>query len=148
MKYSVIKTYDNNTGLSCCFRQWRANTTRCSKLHGYAVGVELTFSSETLNDTNWVYGFGSLKWVKKLLEDTFDHKTVIAEDDPELEWFKQGQLQGVLDLVILPNVGCEKFAEFIYNNISSKINDETNGRVKVESVKVFEHGANAAKFSV
>ena len=45
--------------------------------------------------------FGGLKPIKQQLEDLFDHKTVIAEDDPALDWFLQGSKAGYLDLVVL-----------------------------------------------
>ena len=33
--------------------------------------------------------FGGLKDLKKTLEYTFDHKLVVASDDPQLDLFKQ-----------------------------------------------------------
>jgi 6-pyruvoyltetrahydropterin/6-carboxytetrahydropterin synthase len=47
----------------------------------------------------------------------------------------------LVDLRIMPAVGCEKFAEYIYNHVS-KIVDED--RKWLESVEVREHGANSA----
>ena len=37
MKYQVIKTYGNETGHSCAFRQWRAES-HCNLIHGYGLG--------------------------------------------------------------------------------------------------------------
>ena len=63
---------------------------------------------------NWVMDFGGLKELKKTLEHTFDHKLVVAGDDPELELFKQLDKANVAEIVILPaGVGCERFAEFV-----------------------------------
>ena len=53
MKYRVIKTYGNETGLSCAFRQWKA-TSHCSLIHGYALGFEVTFEASELDKRNWV----------------------------------------------------------------------------------------------
>ena len=39
-----------------------------------------------------------------------------------------------------------KFAELAFEFADNYISEETNGRVKLVSVEVFEHGANSAKF--
>ena len=50
MKYSVIKTFGNDLGLSCAFRQWRATHSHCHFVHGYSIGVEIVLSSNDLDD--------------------------------------------------------------------------------------------------
>jgi 6-pyruvoyltetrahydropterin/6-carboxytetrahydropterin synthase len=134
------------TGFSCAFRQWKAHS-HCRFNHGYALTFKFIFESKDLDATNWVVDFGSLKSLKGTLEDTFDHKTVIAEDDPHIEYFREGHKLGVLDLVILPAGGCEKFAEFVYEVTEIWLKD--NGyapRVNLVSVEVSEHGANSALY--
>ncbi len=42
-KYLSTKTYGNDRGLSCCFRQWRSTHSHCSLLHGYSIGIKLIF---------------------------------------------------------------------------------------------------------
>ena len=143
MSFLSSKTYNHNVGLSCTFRQWRAKDSHCKYLHGYALSVRVNFKGD-LDDRNWVYDFGDLKDFKKFLQDTFDHKTVIAQDDPELEFFKQLDEKKLIQLVVIPAVGCEKFAEYIWNNINPIVTMKTNNRVRVLSVEVREHGANSA----
>lgn len=143
MKYKSTKTYCHNVGLSCAFRQWRAKS-HCKFLHGYALEVSFEFESDELDITNWVVDFGGLKWLKKYLEDTFDHKTLVAEDDPELEAFKALELLGMIDMVVIPATGCEKFAEMIYNKVEQWVTEQYQGRVRLNSVEVREHGANSA----
>ena len=143
MSFLSSKTYNHNVGLSCTFRQWRAKESHCQYLHGYALSVRVNFKGD-LDDRNWVYDFGDLKDFKKFLQDTFDHKTVIAQDDPELEFFKQLDEKKLIQLVVIPAVGCEKFAEYIWNNINPIVTTKTNNRVRVLSVEVREHGANSA----
>ena len=143
MSFLSSKTYNHNVGLSCTFRQWRAKDSHCQYLHGYALSVRVNFKGD-LDDRNWVYDFGDLKDFKKFLQDTFDHKTVIAQDDPELEFFKQLDEKKLIQLVVIPAVGCEKFAEYIWNNINPIVTMKTNNRVRVLSVEVREHGANSA----
>jgi 6-pyruvoyl-tetrahydropterin synthase len=88
MKYYSTKTYGNDRGLSCCFRQWRSTHSHCSTIHGYSIGIKLVFESETLDDRNWVFDFGNLKVFKDWSEYMFDHTLVVAEDDPHLDFFK------------------------------------------------------------
>ncbi len=142
MKYQVIKTYGNETGHSCAFRQWRADS-HCNLIHGYALGFEVTFESETLDDRNWVIDFGDLGVLKQYLKDTFDHTTVIAEDDPMIQDFIYLKDKELIDLRIMSNVGCEAFAQEVYEFCRERYESQ---RVKVKSVRVFEHGANSAVF--
>ena len=51
--YNSTKTYGHDVGLSCSFRQWRAQS-HCSKVHGYALSVKFTFAAEKLDERNWV----------------------------------------------------------------------------------------------
>ena len=143
MSYKSTKTYGNDRGLSCCFRQWRADS-HCNKIHGYSLGFRFTFEARELDKRNWVYDFGDCKWIKKYLDEVFDHTLVIAEDDPELDTFKELHGKGLANLFTLKGVGCEKFAEHVYNYVSPKVYTDTKGRVSLYSVEVFEHGANSA----
>lgn len=141
--FKVVKTYGHERGLSCAFRQWRAHGSHCSKFHGYAIAVELTFGGP-LDDCNWVLDFGGLKHVKAWLEENFDHKTLVAADDPLLPEFQRMQRVGAMDLVVLPSgVGCERFAEHIARYVMSWLMREKPS-VKLHSVKVMEHAGNAA----
>lgn len=144
--YFSTKTFGHELGLSCAFRQWRAES-HCRFLHGYAIAVKLVFGAATLDVRNWVVDFGSLKTLKGMLEDTFDHKTLIAEDDPLLEQFKLLHAAGGCDLVIVPACGCEKFAEMIHVVTAQWLLDAGYGdRVHLVSVEVREHGANSALY--
>ena len=142
MKYQVIKTYGNETGHSCAFRQWRANS-HCNLIHGYALGFEITFEAEELDDRNWVIDFGDLGVLKQYLKNTFDHTTVIAEDDPMMKFFVELENEGLVDLRVMSNVGCEAFAQEVYEFCRERYESQ---RVSVKSVRVFEHGANSAVF--
>lgn len=147
MTYQSTKTYGHEIGLSVAFRQWRAKHSHCKFLHGYALGVRLVFEGKTLDERGWVVDFGALKQLKAQLVGSFDHKTVIAADDPEIDWFKEAYDRGVIDLVILPAVGCERFAEYVYGLATTWVRDQgLADRVCVASVEVMEHGANSAIF--
>ena len=142
MKYQVIKTYGNETGLSCAFRQWRADS-HCNLIHGYALGFEVTFEADKLDERNWVIDFGDLGVLKTMLKEMFDHTTVVAADDPQIEYFRDLTTANLIDLRLMDNVGCEAFAKYVYKFCERELADD---RVKIKSVRVFEHGANSAVF--
>ena len=158
-KFYSTKTYNTDRGLSCCFRQWRATHSHCSLLHGYSIGIKIIFECENLDDRNWVQDFGALNKFKDWLEYMFDHTLIVAEDDPHLDKFKAlaeigvlntPEYSGIVDLRIVPAVGCERFSELAYNKLSEILDKDRgsgkllNNTVRVKSVEVFEHGANSA----
>jgi 6-pyruvoyltetrahydropterin/6-carboxytetrahydropterin synthase len=82
-----------------------------------------------------------------MLEETFDHKLVVAKDDPHLDYFRAGQELGVLELVEVEAGGCEKFAELVFECAEQWLLDAGFApRCKLISVEVKEHGANSAIF--
>lgn len=144
MSYISTKTYGHDVGLSVAFRQWRADS-HCRFLHGYALGIRLEFIADNLDDRNWVVDFGGLKSFKQWIKDTFDHKTLVAYDDPKRPWFERAAEEGLLDLAFVDATGCEAFAFGIYNMAEHWLKE--NGyypRCKIHRVEVKEHGANSA----
>jgi 6-pyruvoyltetrahydropterin/6-carboxytetrahydropterin synthase len=148
-KFQSVKLFD---GYSTCFRQWSADGTHCKFLHGYAVSFRVWFEGE-LDHRNWVFDFGGMKRAKTKIhgmspKDYFayllDHTTIVAQDDPYLETFKQMSLDGIIQLRIMDSVGCEKFAEYLYTTINDFLMEETNGRVKAAKVEVYENERNSA----
>ena len=147
--FQSTKLYD---GFSCVFRQWRAEGTHCRFLHGYGISFRLWFEGE-LDHRNWVWDFGGMKRAKtavdgmspkQWMEYMFDHTTLVAEDDPYLENFKRMDSDDVIQLRLLPAVGAEQFAKFIYDKINAFVLEETEGRVKVAQVEFMEHNKNTA----
>ena len=167
-KFYSTKTYGNDRGLSCCFRQWRATHSHCSTLHGYSIGIKLIFECDTLDDKNWCMDFGGLKEFKEWADHMFDHTLVVAEDDPMLDFFKHMneivdidsknhlsklpyERGALCDLRIVPAVGCEMFAKMAYDKMAELLTSgdmryPINPTVTIKSVEVFEHGANSATY--
>jgi 6-pyruvoyltetrahydropterin/6-carboxytetrahydropterin synthase len=144
MTYISTKTYGHEIGLSACFRQWRARS-HCRFLHGYSLSIRVEFEAEELDEHNWVVDFGSLKSFKSRLEDTFDHRLLIAADDPERSALELLAGLGLAQIAIVPATGCEAFAEMIYHSaLAWLVGQGQYPRVRVRSVEVCEHGANSA----
>lgn len=147
MAFRSTKTFGHDIGLSAAFRQWKAES-HCRLIHGYALAVRLEFEATELDVRNWVVDFGSLKSLKQMLQDTFDHKLLVAEDDPYKDELCQLQGLGLADVVVVPATGCERFAEMIYECVEVWLKD--NGyapRCRIALVEVSEHGANSAIFT-
>ena len=144
MTYHSTKTYGHEIGLSCAFRQWRAQS-HCQLIHGYALSFKFTFEAEELDEKNWVADFGNFKELKSQLENIFDHTLVIAYDDPKGAILATlGTIEGLARVVRMDEVGCEAFAELAYS-IASDLIERTYGcRVQVVSCECAEHGANSA----
>jgi 6-pyruvoyltetrahydropterin/6-carboxytetrahydropterin synthase len=147
--FQSTKLYD---GYSCVFRQWRAEGTHCKFLHGYGVSFRVWFEGE-LDERNWVWDFGGMKRAKGTIEGMspkewmdymFDHTVVVAADDPEIELFLTMHNKGMAQVRVLPAVGAEKFAEFLFHKLNNFILEETNDRVRVKKIEFREHDKNTA----
>jgi 6-pyruvoyltetrahydropterin/6-carboxytetrahydropterin synthase len=74
----------------------------------------------------------------------FDHTLVVAEDDPYLAGFKAMGEHGLAQTRILPAVGAEQFAKYIFEKLNTFVQEETNNRVKVVKVEFMENNKNSA----
>lgn len=154
-------------GFSTCFRQWKAEDTHCKYLHGYSISFKVIFEG-SLDYRNWVADFGFMKRSKTRMDyndvrgfvyslsslqpeawfkNIFDHTVVLAQDDPLLDQFQALQDSRAIVLRVLPLVGCEMFAKFVYDELNKFLYKETEDRVRVVSVECFEHAKNSAIYT-
>jgi 6-pyruvoyltetrahydropterin/6-carboxytetrahydropterin synthase len=148
-KFQSTKVFD---GYSTVFRQWRAEGTHCSFLHGYGISFKIVFEGE-LDERNWVWDFGGMKRAKNTIDGMppkawmdymFDHTYIIAEDDPFLPFAIEMDKNEIAQVRVIPATGAEQFAKFIYDKVSEFIKIETDNRVRVVSVEFKEHTKNSA----
>lgn len=143
---------------SCAFRQWLADpnlatgglarsNNQCYKLHGYQLKAKFTFGCSSLDERNWCVDYGSLKPLKAILNEQFDHTTTISATDPALHLFQQLHDANACNLKIMDGVGVEKVAEFCFNAAEKFLKESYGDRCWVESVEVFEHEANSSIYS-
>lgn len=142
-KYFSTKKYGHERGLSAAFRQWRTNS-HCRFIHGYSLEFEFKFGANELDERNWVVDFGGLKELELWLRNHFDHKTLVASDDPEFSKFSELHEQGIIDMIVVDSTGAEMFAKMAMEYSSALIRSRYGERCWVESVTVREHGANSA----
>lgn len=142
------KVYD---GFSVCFRQYRAEDTHCKFLHGYGIYFKVWFEGH-LDERNWVFDFGRLKRTKttidgmnpkEWMEYLLDHTVLISESDPELSAFLDLHEKGVIQLRILNEVGMEPLCRHLFEKLYDFVARDTNGRVEVKKVELFEHWKNS-----
>ena len=151
-KFQSTKVFD---GYSCVFRQWKAAGTHCRFMHGYGISFRAWFQGD-LDHRNWVWDFGGMKRAqgtidgmnpKAWMDYMFDHTTLVAEDDPFLSEFQKMHKQGIIQLRVIPAVGAEQFAKFIFEKINTFVQVETGGRVRVAKVEFMEHNKNTAIYA-
>lgn len=146
MKYISTKSYKQIGPVA--YRQWRAES-HCNLIHGYALSFHFEFEADTLDARNWVVDFGSLKPLKALLEDWFDHTLLVAVDDPQFdELMRLGDLK-LAKPVEVEKTGCEGIADFLYEYINtifipSFIGSGEAERVWCSKVEVRETDSNMA----
>jgi 6-pyruvoyltetrahydropterin/6-carboxytetrahydropterin synthase len=124
-------------------------------LHGYGISFRVGFEGE-LDGRNWVWDFGGMKRAKGSIDGMnpkawmdymFDHTTLVAKDDPGLAGFRIMDAQGLIQLRLLPAVGAEQFAKFIFEKVDAFVQEETEGRVKVAKVEFKENDRNTAIYT-
>jgi 6-pyruvoyltetrahydropterin/6-carboxytetrahydropterin synthase len=54
--------------------------------------------------------------------------------------------EGMIQLRVLPAVGAEQFAKFIFEKLNTFVQEETEGRVKVVRVEFMENNKNSATY--
>ena len=148
-KFQSTKLFD---GVSCVFRQWKAENTHCRFMHGYGVSFRVWFEGG-LDDRNWVWDFGGMKRAqtkidgmspKAWMDYMFDHTILVAKDDPMLSLINELEHNKIAQVRVVEATGAEKFAEFIFGKLNKFVQTETDGRVRVAKVEFMEHGKNTA----
>lgn len=143
MKHIIrsTKTYPFSTGLSIAFRQPNADS-HCHFIHGYAPSVHFEFGAKEKDKNGWVLDYGACKELKTWLQENFDHKTLVAWNDPYLSYFKEGHKLGLLDLRVVKATGMEAFAEEIATMCQQWVGQITQGRVFLTRLEMKEHEGN------
>lgn len=145
--YKSTKIFDN---YSVCIRQWKAQHSHCQLLHGYALKFKIWFTSDSLDEMNWIVDFGGFKdapqgnGLKSWMNDMFDHTMLIEKDDPYKDLFESMQMEGVCKVHFLDKMGAESLAELVYNKFNDTLSKTNGGRCKVSKVECFENDKNSA----
>ena len=133
------------TGYPCTHRQWEADS-HCRFIHGYSREFYFEFACKELTKEGWVVDFGGLKKIHEWLSHMFDHTFLASADDPHLNSFRELDQAGVIQLRVMPNVGMEGTAKYVYNIVDKMIRQMTDNRAWIIKVTVSENTNNSAIF--
>ena len=134
-RFHMRKQFDS---LPCCHRSW-TNEGKRFFLHGYERTFEIEFAcAQTEPGSGLVLGPDALDETRAALRKQFDHTTLIAADDPELDLFELLGSRGVIDLRIMDNTGMERSAAWVFDTVESIVVRATQGRVWVSQIKARE----------
>jgi 6-pyruvoyltetrahydropterin/6-carboxytetrahydropterin synthase len=141
------KIFDN---YSVALRQWKAAHSHCQLMHGYALKFKVWFTSENLDDMNWVVDFGGFgnNGLKEWMNFMFDHTTLLEKDDPYLDIFQTLQMEGVMNVRVMDKMGCESLAKLVFDKFNDVLSKTDGGRSKVIKVEVFENDKNSAIYEI
>lgn len=140
---AIFKSSKRFIGFPCTHRQWKAGS-HCRFVHGYSRDFYFEFCAKERTKEGYVVDFGGLKKVKAWLDEMFDHTFLVSQDDPFMETFKELDKKEVIQLRVLPNVGMEETAKYVYEHVNPMINALTNGRAWITLIEVRENEKNSA----
>ncbi|MBM4291911.1 MAG: 6-carboxytetrahydropterin synthase [Deltaproteobacteria bacterium] len=133
-------------GFPCAHRRY-AHEGRCAWVHGYSRSFEVWFEcAERTPLTGFVMDFGGLKTIQRWLEERFDHTLLLDAMDPLLPEFRALEARGACKLTVLPDVGMEGTAKYVFDEVDVMVRALTGGRVFVYSVECRENEKNSAMY--
>jgi len=128
-KYTSTKEYVDKFPVA--YRQWRADS-HCNILHGYAFSIKFYFGTNDLDVRNWAADYGGLGELKDFLDQLFDHRVLVAEDDPHLDLYLEMEKRGIAKLTRLPKLGCEALADMLYKYVNGVFIPDKWGKGEAE----------------
>jgi 6-pyruvoyltetrahydropterin/6-carboxytetrahydropterin synthase len=118
----------------------------CAKIHGHDLCFEIEFSASKLDKCGFVLDFGgeTMKGIKQMLEELFDHTFLCNVDDHELiNFFKHAP--SLVNLKTVPDCSAEGLASLLYGLVDNHLFQEMRD-VKITRITVFEDSKNSATF--
>lgn len=144
--YKSTKIFDN---YSIAIRQWKAQHSHCQLLHGYALEFKVWFTSDELDEMNWVVDFGGFKDapignnLKSWMNEMFDHTTLIEQDDPMRSYFEMMQVEGIAKVHFLKTMGAESLAKLVFDKFNNVLSKTDGARCRVTKVECNENKKNS-----
>ena len=119
----------------------------CQYVHGHNWAIEFTFLAKERDENGFVMDFGKLHFIKDWIDTKLDHSLLICENDNYLDYFRQHQ-SILWKLLVVPDASCEGLCDYIHEQFKRAVTHETDGRVVIKSVEVFEDDKNSALLEV
>ncbi len=118
----------------------------CALIHGHNWDFEFVFTAREVDECGFVYDFGKLGWLKKWLNEQFDHTLVLNDYDKILEDEEMGWLKKHARVNVIPDCSSEGLAKYIWTHVNKILEEREGGRVRCESVTVHEDKKNSATY--
>lgn len=143
--YTCVKRFPE---ISVSHRHWRA-PTHCAYIHGYARTTEVTIGCDALDTHGWVFDLGALRPVRSFLEQAWDHRVLVADDDPLLADLQALEAKGGLRLHVMDTSRgwgptLESSCQFVFDHTDSLVREASNGRARIIKIEIWEKGDNRA----
>jgi 6-pyruvoyltetrahydropterin/6-carboxytetrahydropterin synthase len=103
---------------------------KCEKPHGHNYRVRVTLSGEQLDQAGLLLDFKDLKDVLRPVMNYLDH-----------------QMMNELEPFTTVNPSAENLAKYFYDETNSRLKHNTNGRVRVKDVTIWETDTTTARYS-
>lgn len=115
-KYVSTKEYID--AFPIAYRQWR-DDGKCEILHGYALSIKFFFETDELSTRQWAMDYGGLRPLRSQLEEWFDHRLLVAQDDPHKDLFVAMHNAKIAKITEVEHTGCEAIADFLYEYVNT-----------------------------
>jgi 6-pyruvoyltetrahydropterin/6-carboxytetrahydropterin synthase len=102
---------------------------KCEKPHGHNYKVRVTLAGKELDKAGLLLDFKDLREVMKHVIDRLDHQMI-----NDLEPFTT------------LNPSAENLAKYFYDETNTKLSCDTNGRVRVKDVTIYETDETTARY--
>ena len=144
-RYTCTKRYPE---ICVAHRHWKAGT-HCAYIHGYARSTEITIGCDVLDERGWVIDLGGLRDIRKFLEAAWDHRLLVADDDPLLADLRTLEAKGALSLNVMDSTkgwspALEGSCQYIYDHAQPIVHAASKGRARIVKIEIWEKGDNRA----
>ncbi len=102
---------------------------KCENPHGHNYKVQITLAGEALDGIGLLFDFKDLKQILGELIDRLDHQFL-----NDIEPFRE------------LNPSAENMAKYFYQEAGARLQQATNGRVRVKQVKIWETDTTTATY--
>ena len=117
----------------------------CARIHGHNWIIEVTFIAHERDVNGFVFDFGKCEALKKVLA-AFDHALVLNEADPHQKYLREVlEEKALAKILTVPDCSCEGLAQWFAETFDLLIRLQTNGRVLVAKVTLYEDEKNSAR---
>ncbi len=143
--FSITKQLKN---FSAAHRLVKDYQGKCQHLHGHNYAIEVTLSSQQLNQYDFVIDFDLIKThFDQWIQTHWDHVTLVSDIDKSLIQFLETEQQNFFLIPGGKNTTVECLAKFLYHQFQCILQSLNDTRIQLTSVRLFESETASALYS-